>query len=95
MLVVFLGGLEIWTDFFGVNILCIFRSSEEAMDTGFQADCPTIEAIEVEGVAAVVMFWLLRVGFSFKCSFVTNAERIFYDMFLHQCPPYVNVLYYA
>ena len=37
------------------------------MDTGFQADCPTIEAIEVEGVAAVVMFWLLPVGFSFKC----------------------------
>ena len=22
---------------------------------------------------------------------MTNAERIFYDMFLHQCPPYVNV----
>ena len=45
------------------------------MDSGFQADCLTIEAIEVEGVAVAVMFWLLRVGFRFKCC----------DLFRDQC----------
>lgn len=45
------------------------------MDPGFQADCLTIEAIEVESVAVVVIFWLLRVGFRFKC----------WDLFRDQC----------